>query len=85
MIKDVLISKGIIRSYFDDLEDRLESDVIIIGAGPSGLVSSYLMAKKGLKVTIFEKRNQPGGRGLFLPLLRWIQGSVWRRTRQKIS
>ncbi len=61
MIKDVLISRGIIRSYFKDLEDRLESDVIIIGAGPSGLVSSYLLAKKGLKITIFEKRNQPGG------------------------
>ena len=58
---DVSITKGIIGSFFKELENRVENDVVIIGAGPSGLVASYILAKNNMKVTVFEIRNQPGG------------------------
>lgn len=36
--------------------------VIIIGAGPGGLTAGMILAKRGFDVSIFEKRNVPGGR-----------------------
>ncbi|MDR2599365.1 MAG: putative selenate reductase subunit YgfK [Oscillospiraceae bacterium] len=35
--------------------------VAIIGGGPAGLAAAYFLAKSGLQVTIFEKRNSLGG------------------------
>lgn len=37
----------------------LESDIIIIGAGPSGAVAAALLCKHGYKVTILEKQHFP--------------------------
>ncbi len=37
------------------------SDVIVIGAGLSGLTAAALLAKRGLKVTLLEQHYQPGG------------------------
>lgn len=36
-------------------------DIIIIGSGMGGLVSSIVLAKEGLKVCVLEKNNQYGG------------------------
>src|SRR3990172_10566437 len=36
-------------------------DYVIIGAGPSGLTSAYLLAKKGYKVIILDKAESIGG------------------------
>ena len=49
------------RDYFDMLESSVDSDVIIVGGGPSGLVAGYTLAEQGKKVTIMEKRMSPGG------------------------
>jgi prolycopene isomerase len=38
-----------------------KSDVIVIGAGISGLTCASLLAKRGLKVQLFEQHYQPGG------------------------
>jgi phytoene desaturase len=39
----------------------MDYDVIIIGAGLGGLVCGILLAKKGLRVVIFEKKTSVGG------------------------
>ncbi len=39
----------------------MKYDVIIIGAGHNGLVSSIYLAQKRLKVLVIEARNRPGG------------------------
>jgi thiamine thiazole synthase len=60
-ISDLEVSRLIVRDYFDMLDSALESDVIIVGGGPSGLVAGYTLAEQGKKVTIMEKRMSPGG------------------------
>jgi thiamine thiazole synthase len=56
-----VVSSAIIESYFTKLRDHLSLDVAIIGAGPSGLVCAADLAKRGLKVALFEKKLAPGG------------------------
>lgn len=58
---EVLISRAIIESYFQDLKENLKLDVAIAGAGPSGLIAGYYLAKEGCKVAIFERHLKPGG------------------------
>jgi len=38
-----------------------QSKTAIIGAGPSGLAAGYFLAKAGMDVTIFDKREKAGG------------------------
>lgn len=39
------VSKGIITTYFDKLQNNLDLDVAIVGGGPSGIVAAYYLAK----------------------------------------
>jgi len=58
---DVHISRTILDAYHQRLADRLESDVLVVGAGPSGLTAAADLAAGGLTVTVLEKRLAPGG------------------------
>lgn len=40
---------------------KLESDVIVIAAGPSGLAAALTAVQGGAQVTVFEKASTPGG------------------------
>lgn len=60
-LEEVEISKAILSTYHEALSDRLASDVIIVGAGPSGMMAAIYLAREGLKVTLLEKRLSPGG------------------------
>ena len=55
------ISTAILRSFSAKFEEALSLDVAIVGAGPSALVAARDMAKKGLKVALFERKLAPGG------------------------
>ncbi len=61
MINDIKISKHIIDRYFNKLSSTLDIDIAIVGAGPSGLVAGYYLAKDGYKVSLFETKLAPGG------------------------
>ncbi|MDJ0357610.1 NAD(P)/FAD-dependent oxidoreductase [Paenarthrobacter sp. PH39-S1] len=41
---------------------NLERDVVIIGAGPSGMTAAYELKKAGLSVAVLEARDRVGGR-----------------------
>ncbi|MDD5006305.1 MAG: sulfide-dependent adenosine diphosphate thiazole synthase [Candidatus Omnitrophica bacterium] len=58
---EVIISRAIIESFNKDLLDALSVDVAIAGAGPSGLICAYYLAKQGFKVAIFERQLRVGG------------------------
>jgi len=40
-------------------------DVIIVGAGPSGMACAYVLAKKGIEVVVIERGKYPGAKNLF--------------------
>jgi len=61
MLKDVEITRAIVENYMKELLDSLTVDVAIVGAGPSGMVAGYYLAKGGAKVAIFEKKLSIGG------------------------
>ncbi len=61
MVDETTISKAIIESYFERLKNCLNVDVIVVGAGPSGLTASYYLSNLGFKVCLIEKRLSLGG------------------------
>ena len=73
MIKDTDVTRAILRAYAEKLDDAVESDVLVAGAGPSGMVASAFLAKAGARVVICEKRLSPGGGiwggGMFMNLV----------------
>ena len=44
------------------MSETKQPSVAIIGAGPGGLASALLLAKSGVKVTVFERSAKVGGR-----------------------
>jgi monoamine oxidase len=46
-------------------------DIVVIGAGLSGLTAAYLLTKEGKKVTVLEACHRPGGR---IGTYRWPNG-----------
>lgn len=61
MIDEKIVTKAIIEMYTKKLLSALELDVAICGAGPSGLVAAYYLAKAGKNVAIFERKLSLGG------------------------
>lgn len=58
---EVVISKAITESYLRDLLEMMELDVAIAGAGPSGMMAGYYLARNKVKVAIFERKLSVGG------------------------
>jgi thiamine thiazole synthase len=55
------ITRAIVDSFSKQFSEYVESDCLIIGAGPSGLMAGKELAKKGIKVLIVERNNYLGG------------------------
>jgi len=60
-MKEIEISRIIIEQYHSKLLDCLDNNVVVVGAGPAGLIAGYYLAKNGIKTTVLEKRLSTGG------------------------
>ncbi len=45
--------------------DDYKFDVIVVGAGPSGITAAYILATKGLDVVVIERGQYPGAKNVF--------------------
>jgi thiamine thiazole synthase len=55
------VTRAIVHEFARQFEEYVESDCIIAGAGPSGLMCGKLLAENGCKVLIIERNNYLGG------------------------
>jgi len=60
-VKESQISRAIVGEFTKWFDDYIESDVIIVGGGPSGLVAGRDLANAGFKTLIIESNNYIGG------------------------
>ena len=60
MVKE-LVGKPHAGSFFSEFPPESEWDVVVIGAGPNGLITAAYLAKAGLKVCLVERRYEIGG------------------------
>jgi len=58
---ELQVSTAIVETFFKKLTAHLNSDVVIAGGGPSGLVCAAELAAKGARVCLFERKLAPGG------------------------
>jgi len=55
------VTRAIVSQFAKDMERYADTDVIVIGGGPSGLMAAMDLAKKGVKVLVVERNNYLGG------------------------
>ncbi len=55
------VTRAIVDGFMRQFQEYVESDVIIIGAGPSGLMAGMELSKHKKKVLIVEQNNYLGG------------------------
>jgi len=60
-LDEIIISKAIIENYSQKILNHLDVDVAIVGGGPAGLCCAYYLAKKNIKVALFERKLSVGG------------------------
>lgn len=61
ILDERIITKAIVENFSKDFLDYTDCDVAIAGAGPSGAVAAYYLAKSSIKVVIYERKLSPGG------------------------
>ena len=65
------ITRAIVSEFAQEFNEYVESDCIIVGGGPSGLVAGRDIARAGKKVVLIERNNYLGGGfwsgGYFMP------------------
>jgi len=55
------VTRAIMAGFSKDMERFADTDAIIVGGGPSGLIAAHDLSKKGLNVLIIERNNYLGG------------------------
>jgi len=60
-VGEASVSRAILNHFYGQLNSHIESDVIIVGAGPAGLTAGRDLALNGYKVLLVENNNYIGG------------------------
>jgi thiamine thiazole synthase len=60
-VQEKEVTRAIVREFATQFDDYADSDVVIVGAGPSGLLCGKLLAETGKKVLLVERNNYLGG------------------------
>jgi len=60
-ISEIDVTRGILEGFSKDFLASLQSDVAVVGGGPSGMTCAYYLAREGLNVSVFERNLHVGG------------------------
>ena len=60
-LREADVTRSIARAFYKQLDELAETDVIVIGSGPSCLVCARELALRGYKTLIVEQMNHLGG------------------------
>jgi thiamine thiazole synthase len=55
------VTRAIVSSFAKEFESLVESDCVVVGGGPSGLMAARDISRKGKKVLVVERNNYLGG------------------------
>jgi thiamine thiazole synthase len=55
------VTRAIVRQFARQLDEYAETDVLIAGSGPSGLMCGKILAENGVRAVIIERNNYLGG------------------------
>ena len=55
------VTKAIVSEFMKEMDEVANTDVVVVGGGPSGLIAAHDLARDGVRVVIVERNNYLGG------------------------